>query len=134
MGGLPAGAWPEGVQPGGSGPPVARKLPASVLQAGHGPEQLDACIQIVWPHDERGELRPAAEVPLVNIAVDLFAHGTLDSVPLDYEPDDLSLLVADENSPPTLRGVSTWRRQEGTIGAFQASYTYEQPAHIARRS
>jgi len=77
-----------------------------VVPAGYSepqPQELDARIQIVWPHDEQGRLRSVAEAPLVNIAVDLFAHGTLNSVPLDYEPEYLRLQVAQGNDALALQ-------------------------------
>ena len=60
-------------------------------------KDFDVRIQIVWPHDEQGQFASADQATRVNIAIDLFAHGTLNSVPLDYEPKDLSLMVAQGN-------------------------------------
>ncbi len=81
-------------------------FPQQVVPAGYSepqPQALGARIQVVWPHDAQGRLRPVAEAPLVNIAVDLFAHGTLNSVPLDYEPEYLRLQVAQGNDPLALQ-------------------------------
>jgi hypothetical protein len=62
------------------------------------PRQVDVRIQVVWPHDGRGESVPVERATAVNIAVDLFAHGTTRSVPLDFEPE-LVLRVAAGNNP-----------------------------------
>ena len=81
-------------------------FPQQVVPAGYSepqPQAIDARIQVVWPHDAQGRLCPVAEAPLVNIAVDLFAHGTLNSVPLDYEPEYLRLQVAQGNDPLVLQ-------------------------------
>jgi len=81
-------------------------FPQQVVPAGYSepqPQELDARIQVVWPHDAQGRLRPVAEAPLVNIAVDLFAHGTLNSVPLDYEPEYLRLQGAQGNDALALQ-------------------------------
>lgn len=45
---------------------------------------LDARIQIVWPHDGAGYFAPPDEAVFVNIAVDLFVHGTRISVPVEF--------------------------------------------------
>jgi len=63
---------------------------------------IDACIQIVWPHDERGNFAPVERAPLVNVAVDLFVHGTLKSVPLEFRPGRIQLIVAEGNGRPVL--------------------------------
>ncbi|HOR01553.1 MAG TPA: hypothetical protein PLJ35_22290, partial [Anaerolineae bacterium] len=43
----------------------------------------DSYIQIVWPHDKQGHFASVGQATFVNIAVDIFAHGTHLSVPLD---------------------------------------------------
>lgn len=64
------------------------------------PAALDARIQIVWPHDENGNYAPVSSARYVNIAVDLFGHGTLDSVPVGYQlPGSIDLYEAVGNSP-----------------------------------
>ncbi|MBI4674967.1 MAG: hypothetical protein HY741_25275 [Chloroflexi bacterium] len=70
-------------------------LPAPVSPTGFAqvdqPEQLeeiDTRIQIVWPHSADGTLAPVGQAEFVNIAVDLFRHGSLESVPLDYAPNE----------------------------------------------
>jgi hypothetical protein len=47
------------------------------------PQLLDARIQTVWPHDVDGSYSPASEAGLINVAVDVFAHGTLNSLSID---------------------------------------------------
>ncbi|HEY3116108.1 MAG TPA: hypothetical protein VGK54_05150, partial [Chloroflexota bacterium] len=46
------------------------------------PTQLDARIQIVYPHDNQGNLVSVDKATKVNLAVDLFQHGTRLSVPV----------------------------------------------------
>jgi hypothetical protein len=62
---------------------------------------LDPRIQIVWPHDEHGQFAPVERAPFVNIAVDLFEHGTLNSVLPEYQPIELILEIAEGNGPLT---------------------------------
>jgi hypothetical protein len=62
---------------------------------------LDPRIQIVWPHDEHGQFAPVERAPFVNIAVDLFEHGTLNSVLPEYQPIELMLNIAEGNGPLT---------------------------------
>ncbi len=57
-------------------------------------DAVDARIQIVWPHDEAGNFRPATEGTLANIAVTFFKHGTRLSVPVDWRPAGLTLFGA----------------------------------------
>jgi hypothetical protein len=61
------------------------------------PEHPDARIQIVWPHDAQGNYVPVEQAPLVNVAVDLFEHEGLRSVPVDSQPATTILLVAENN-------------------------------------
>lgn len=71
--------------------------PEPVVPIGHAEPAAgggyDAYIQIVWPHDAQGRLAPVERATLVNIAVDIFSHGTRLSVPPNFEPDGLSLGV-----------------------------------------
>jgi len=57
-------------------------------------DAIDARIQIVWPHDERGEGRPVADAVLANVAVALFKRGTRLSVPIGWQPAGLTLYGA----------------------------------------
>ncbi len=61
------------------------------------PGEVDARIQIVFPHS--GSTR-------VNVAVDLFEHGTHNSVPADYTPPGgLLLWTAEGNGRPSSTGL-----------------------------
>ncbi len=76
--------------------------PYPLAPNGHGvplPGQLDTRIQIVFPHDAQGRQVPVAEASFVNIAADIFLHGSLESVPSDFEPEAFSLQEAHGNSP-----------------------------------
>lgn len=48
--------------------------------------EVDARIQIVWPHDESGAGQDVKDAPLANVAVTLFKHGTRLSVPSNWRP------------------------------------------------
>jgi len=41
---------------------------------------LDARIQVVWPHDGQGHQMPVGKARYVNVAVEVFEHGTLKAV------------------------------------------------------
>lgn len=62
------------------------------------PAALDTRIQIAFPHDERGNFAPPSTATRVNIAVDVFAHGTTLSVP-PSAVYDVALLWARGNGP-----------------------------------
>jgi hypothetical protein len=47
------------------------------------PSALDSVIQVVFPHDSRGQQAQPATATAVNVAVDLFQHGTTLSVSPD---------------------------------------------------
>jgi len=83
-------------------------FPNPLVPTGYcGPSgDLDPRIQIVWPHDERGQFAPVERAPFVNIAVDLFEHGTLNSVPLEYQPTKLILNIAEGNGPVTFSDLT----------------------------
>lgn len=94
--------------------------PQPVVPAGYGTlGQLDTRIQIVFPHDGRGNLVPVNQATFVNVAVDIFRHGTLLSVPPDFQPDALNLQVAVGNDPPTRSGVPA---QKGTYTGHGTTY------------
>ena len=70
----------------------------------------DARIQVVWPHDGKGNLTPVEQATYVNVAVDIFAHDTFDAaVPeaTGLYPFSVTLLKADANGPlePVLRAA-----------------------------
>ncbi len=67
-------------------------VPTGYVEPGAG-GGYDAYVQIVWPHDAQGRPAPVERATLVNVAVDIFSHGTHLSVPPDFEPDGLSLGV-----------------------------------------
>jgi hypothetical protein len=52
---------------------------------------VDARIQIVWPHDEAGNERPVTEAGLANVVVVFFKHGTRLSVPVGWQPEAVVL-------------------------------------------
>lgn len=78
---------------------------------------VDARIQIVWPHDEAGALRPVTGAKLVNVAVALFKHGTRLSVPVGWQPQGIALYGAwnQEIGRPLSREVVVAVRQSGAI-------------------
>ena len=104
-------------------------LPEPVLPTGIAEQeslrQLDTRIQIVWPHDGRGNPAPVAEARAVNIAVDIFLHGTRRSVPTKFAPSGSDtmqpvLYVAEGN------GMMTWVRDDSLIATAERSdYTVE---------
>lgn len=49
------------------------------------PDEVDASIQIVWPHDRAGQLQPVTAADLANVAVHLYHPGTDLSVPRDFD-------------------------------------------------
>lgn len=77
-------------------------LPYPVEPAGfsesESPDAVDTRIQIVWPHDDKGRFAEVAQATYANVAVDVFEHGTLNSVPVDYN-QRLVLYMAEANSP-----------------------------------
>lgn len=104
---------PAPVVPTGYGEPVPW-APFSPVKEEH---LLDARIQVVWPHDERGNPAPVASATRVNMAVDLFVHGTRLSVPPAYRPEHLQLTVAEGNDPAD--GTST------AVGPERTTYTVD---------
>jgi len=62
------------------------------------PGSVDTRIQIVWPHDADGDFAPVEQATYANVAVDVFEHGTLKSVPTDYDAR-LILYMAEANYP-----------------------------------
>jgi hypothetical protein len=52
------------------------------------PAAVDTRIQVVFPHDDQGHQAPVKSATAVNIAVDIFQHGTMLSVAPDakYDP------------------------------------------------
>ena len=64
---------------------------------------IDLRIQIVWPHDAAGRYAPPDRATFVNVAADIFQHGTLLSVPPDFVSraylSQPYLEVAEDNQP-----------------------------------
>lgn len=61
-------------------------------------QRLDSRIQVVWPHDGKGNPMPADRARYVNIAVEIFEHGTLKAV-RDFWPQGIILYGAKGNEP-----------------------------------
>ncbi|MDQ4076023.1 MAG: hypothetical protein M3220_07230 [Chloroflexota bacterium] len=85
-------------------------LPEPVVPTGFSaspfPEQgFDARIQIVWPHDGDGNFVPVDQASHVNLAVEVFEHGTLKTIPTDQYGNFLfsAILFAAENNDPLER-------------------------------
>jgi photosystem II stability/assembly factor-like uncharacterized protein len=78
---------------------------------------VDARIQIVWPHDETGAERAVEEATLANVAVAFFKHGTRLSVPLNWQPQGLTLYGAwnQETGKPLAQKATKLTRQAGAI-------------------
>jgi hypothetical protein len=73
-------------------------LPEDVAANVVPPEGVDARIQVVWPHDQRGQLAPPERAAFVNVAVDLFQHATRRSLPVEAARQyAVRLLVAEGN-------------------------------------
>jgi hypothetical protein len=70
---------------GGQTPP-SYPLALAPLKTAWPASAIDARIQVVWPHDGSGNPAPVRDARYVNLAADLFAHGTLDALPPDLEP------------------------------------------------
>lgn len=67
---------------------------------------LDTRIQIVFPHDAAGLLAPVESAPLLNIAVDVFAHQTQQSLPPDYDITPTLWMAAGNQAPSALGGAA----------------------------
>jgi hypothetical protein len=102
--------------------------PHPVVPTGYSdshPEELDTRIQIVWPHDSRGNFTSVERATHVNIAVDIFEHGTLKSVQPDLPYGPIALEVAEGNGelqmypPPTKHSYAPLKPE-------QISYTVNE--------
>ncbi|HVC35525.1 MAG TPA: hypothetical protein VNL16_18605 [Chloroflexota bacterium] len=99
--------------------------PASVLA--RAPSAVDAKIEIVWPHDNQ----PVAKASQVNVGVDLFGHGTLQSVPASFNPvvrlyravnnGPLEEIGSGDPVPQTVNGITfpTWQFNNVDVSAAQ---------------
>jgi len=79
--------------------------------------EVDARIQIVWPHDEAGNERPVTEAGLANVVVAFFKHGTRLSVPVGWQPEAVVLHGAwnQEVGKRLSRAPAVQVRQAGAI-------------------
>ncbi len=98
--------WIHGIDSRTISPYPISPLGITKVDPKNGPWDLDSRIQIVFPHDEHGSYTASESATFVNVAVDLFKHGTLESVPLDYPNAALQnyvrepyLLIAEGNQP-----------------------------------
>lgn len=92
--------------------------PEAPSGAANGPlSELDARIQIVWPHDAAGAERSVTEAPLVNVSLALFKHGTRLSAPPGWAPAGLTLWGAwnGEIGKPLAREAAVLLRRAGAI-------------------
>jgi hypothetical protein len=82
--------------------------PSSVLTS--SPTAVDAKIEIVWPH---GNL-PVSQATSANLGVVLFAHGTLQAVPVNYS-HTVQLFRSDNGGPlvPVAQGDRLLQTQGG---------------------
>jgi photosystem II stability/assembly factor-like uncharacterized protein len=80
-------------------------------------DAVDALIQVVWPHDESGQLQAVTAAPLANVSVVLFKHGTRLSVPAGWQPQSLTLFGAwnHEVGRPLTTTATVATRQSGAI-------------------
>jgi hypothetical protein len=79
-------------------------------------DAVDAQIQIVWPHDEKGAEASVSEATLANVAVTLFKHRTRLSVPPSWS-GSVTLLGAwdSETARPFNIEARVGTRQAGAI-------------------
>jgi photosystem II stability/assembly factor-like uncharacterized protein len=55
---------------------------------------VDTYVQIVWPHDESGNLQPTETASLANVAIAVFQHGTRLSAPAAWRSANITLYGA----------------------------------------
>lgn len=68
--------------------------------------EIDSRIQMVWPHTKQGKYTEVKNAEYVNVAVDYFRHGTLESLPIDFPSNNWQyyvlepyLMVAEDSNP-----------------------------------
>lgn len=76
----PSNVWVHAADPRTILPQPVR--PDGITQ--HKPQHVDTRIQIVWPHDNQGAYAPVETATAINLAVDIFEHGSHTSVPADF--------------------------------------------------
>jgi len=96
--------WIHGLDPRTIQPLPITPTGITQTQNAGEPLEIDTRIQWVLPHDALGNLTPVNRADLVDVAVDIFKHGTLESVPVDYPTDPLKsgvpvLYIAEGNLP-----------------------------------
>jgi hypothetical protein len=94
---------------------------------------LDLRIQVVWPHDAQGRYAPPDRATFVNVAVDIFQHGTTLSAPADYpRPQDDAfgpyLAVAEDNRPLHLPDFSSATADRPEKRAQETTYAVDGAA------
>lgn len=80
---------------------------------------LDTRIQLVWPHDERGNFAPVETATRLNVVAEVFEHGSLRAIPPDAAGKfryAVSLFVADGNTPIILASSSSVTQKTYTSG------------------
>ncbi len=85
-------------------------LPNPPVPSGSGgrPDQVDARIQVVWPHSANGQAQPVSRATLANISVALFYPGSQRSVGTDFDRT-LFLYRGLNNNPVDLVGKGVKR-------------------------
>jgi hypothetical protein len=76
---------------------------------------LDPKIQIVWPHDQLGREASVTQGDLVNISVTIFHHGTLTSVPPEY---DQTVQLHQALNQEVLRPVAVGQKRLVTVNGI----------------
>jgi hypothetical protein len=76
------------------------------------PDEVDASIQIVWPHDRAGQLQPVMAADLANVAVHLYHAGTTLSVSPDFDAP-VHLLRYANNEPGEIVAEAAKRVTDG---------------------
>jgi len=82
--------------------------PQQPLAATGSGQNVDAHIQIVWPHDQAGRQRGVTEASLANVTVALFQSGGLNSVPPEFG-GTVRLYRSINNDPAEMVGTGTKR-------------------------
>jgi hypothetical protein len=85
---------------------------------------LDTRIQMVWPHDERGNQMPVEVATRVNVVAEVFEHGSLRAIAPDAAGKfrySIALYVAEGNNSIVLASYSSVTPKTYTVGS--SSYT-----------
>jgi hypothetical protein len=104
-------------------------VPSGLLAA--APSDVDAKIEIVWPHDSA----PVAKATLANVGVELFGHGTQQSVPVEFgstvrlyrsvDNGPMEIVATGDRAVQTANGLTypTWQFNDVDVSPAQ------DPAH-----